>query len=101
MSALTLTLKANGRPLKETIELLAVDVVREINRISRAQLVLIDGDLASRRFALSDSADFAPGQEIEVLARYEGDQAGNQTLFKGIVVGQRVEGGPQGTRLTV
>lgn len=90
--------------MKPTWEVLSIDITREVNRIPRAQLVLLDGDPSKQKFEISDSGVFDPGKEIEINLRYEGEEgeAGkDRTVFKGLVIRHRVEANQRGTQLTV
>lgn len=99
MPAVTSTLISNGKTMDSSYELLSIDVRKEINRIPRAELRLIDGNAAKREFAISESGFFDPGAEIEIKLRYEGSD--DTTVFKGLVVRHGVESGPQGSTLVV
>lgn len=101
MGVVTATILSSGKRLDPSYELLSVDIIREANRIPRAQLVLIDGDAARQSFPISDSDTFKPGSPIEIRLRYEGDPEREGGAFRGLVVGQRVEAGPAGSLLTV
>lgn len=72
-------------------ELLSIDVVREVNRIPYAQMALIDGDAAQRRFAASDSGFFDPGKQVEIKLRHEGDAASEEQVFSGLVVSHSLQ----------
>jgi Rhs element Vgr protein len=89
MSVVTATVLSTGKPLDPCYEILAIDVRREVNRIPRAELHLVDGSRAEQRFELSDTELFAPGQEIEIKLRWEGGD--EETVFKGLVVRHGVE----------
>lgn len=101
MSALTATIKSNNQVMDPAYEVLAIDIVKEVNRIPYAQIRLLDGDAAQRKFAISDGAFFEPGKEIEIKLRYEGDPGQENSVFKGLVVKQVVEANSQGILLTV
>jgi Rhs element Vgr protein len=72
-------------------ELLSIDIRREFDRVPYAELTYIDGDPATQKFPLTDSDFFAAGKEIEIRLRYEGDAAGEKTVFKGVVIRQSVQ----------
>nr|VFK36493.1 MAG: Rhs element Vgr protein [Candidatus Kentron sp. SD]VFK39174.1 MAG: Rhs element Vgr protein [Candidatus Kentron sp. SD]VFK77814.1 MAG: Rhs element Vgr protein [Candidatus Kentron sp. SD] len=104
MSVVTTTVLSAGKKIDPTWQLLSVDITREVNRIPRAQLVLLDGDAAKQVFPLSDSAVFEPGKEIEIRLRYEGKKGKpgqDRTVFKGLVIHHQVEAGPGGSQLVV
>ena len=81
-------------------ELLFIDILKEVNRIPTAQIILNDGDVTKKEFRISNSNFFAPGQEIEIQLRYEGKST-DKTVFKGIVVKHAVEANLSQSRLTL
>lgn len=91
MSVVTATIESNGNVLNPVYQLMSLDINREVNRIPYAQLVLIDGDAATRKFPLSDEDFFSPGNEIEIKLRYEGQQKTAATVFKGLVIRHGLE----------
>ncbi len=86
---LSLTVKSNGSPIKDYYPVISVKVIHEINRISFAEIILIDGTVEADDFPISDSEDFIPGNEVEILAGYGSDDA--KSIFKGVVVKQAVQ----------
>ena len=80
--------------------LLAVDIVRQVNRIPLATLTLIDGDLPSSQFPISDSGFFDPSQVIEILLRPDG---GNEDIlvFRGLVMSHAWEANTNQSILTI
>jgi len=104
MSVVTVTVKSGGRAIAAEIELVSVDVRRELNRLPSAVLVFADGDATTGKFPVSDSGMFKPGAEVEILARYEGGPGRtgrDAVLFKGLVVRHGIEAGAQGAQLQV
>lgn len=101
MSVVTATVvnPATGT-LPPTYSLMSIDIRRELNRIPNATLVLLDGDPAQRTFQVSDSEFFAPGAEIQIKLRYEG-QGPDVSVFKGKVVRHRIEANLSGSLLRV
>ena len=100
MSMVTVTVLSDGRAVDPAFALVSLDIRRELNRLPTALLVYGDGDAASRKFPVSDSALFNPGSEIEIKARYEG-QGRDQTLFKGLVVRHAFEADRHGSLLRI
>src|SRR3954468_18199226 len=96
MAALVITLSSEGVKLDPAVEILSVEVRREVNRVPEAEVTLNDGSVAERKFELSDTGFFEPGKKVSIAAR-EGD-AGDATLFEGLVVRHAVESRP-GTNL--
>lgn len=101
MSTVTITILSAGKTMDPTYEVVSVDILKEVNRIPSAQIVLLDGSAAEQKFAISDDAFFEPGKEVEIKLRYESDPGGETTVFKGLVVKQVVEASQDGTLLTV
>lgn len=72
----------NGREIERTWQVDSITIRKEVNRISWAKVVLLDGDPSAEKFLASNSALFIPGKEIEIKCGYQQDY---QTLFKGII----------------
>jgi Rhs element Vgr protein len=94
------TIKSEGTELDPTIEVMSIEIHRELNRIPEATLVLLDGSVAARKFEVSNSVFFALGKKITIALRYEGDDV-DTTLFAGLVVRHAVETQPEGSQLRV
>ena len=102
MSVVTATILSAGTAIPDTIEVLALDIRRELNRIPRASLTLLENvGLADAAFATSDGAWFEPGQKIEIKLRYEDDSASEATVFKGLVVRHAIEMDARGALLKI
>jgi Rhs element Vgr protein len=86
-----ISVSAGGTALT-TLPIVSVIVRRAVNRIPWAEIVLVDGDMPSGSFALSDTATFAPGAEIVISAGYGSTQS---TLFTGVVMrhGVKIDNG--------
>lgn len=79
----TFTVKVNGEKIKDTYLVSKLVVDSAVNKISTAWLVLSDGDVALETFPASNTADFVPGNEIEILCGYDSNE---NTIFKGIIL---------------
>lgn len=101
MGVCTVTVLSEGKAIDPAYGLLSLQVTAEVNRIPYAELVLSDGDAATRKFAISDTAVFEPGKEIEIKLRYEGQPGKEKTVFKGLVVAQEVNVEDLSSTLTV
>ncbi len=75
----------DGKAIEVDFEVLSVTVTLEANRIPAARIVLRDGDVASETFAASEGDLFTPGKKVEVKVGRDGH---NNSVFKGIIVGQ-------------
>ena len=60
------TVKVGGQEVPRQHHLLAVNVVKTVNRISSARLVYLDGSASAADFPLSNAATFVPGAEVEI-----------------------------------
>lgn len=74
--------------MPRTQHLAAVSVTKEVNRLSWARLVYVDGSASSSDFPLSNAGTFLPGKSVEILA---GTGADPKSLFKGVVVKQSLK----------
>ncbi|AUX33632.1 MULTISPECIES: type VI secretion system tip protein VgrG [Sorangium] len=99
MPAVTSTILSDGKPMDPACELISIDIRREVDRIPRAELRVLDGDAAQQAFAISDTGFFAPGAKIEIKLRYEGEE--DRCVFKGVVVRHGVEAGDDGSVLVI
>jgi Rhs element Vgr protein len=84
----TFVIKAAGTALPGTYQVWQVRVQKQINRIANARITLYDGNPSSEAFAISSSATFLPGVEVEILAGYHNTTS---SIFKGIVVRQGIK----------
>ena len=79
----TVTVLTDGEPIKSEYNLVSVSVDRCLNKVPSARILMLDGDVAKEDFEISNSEDFVPGKEVEILAGYHSQES---TLFKGIIV---------------
>ncbi|MCB0573362.1 MAG: type VI secretion system tip protein VgrG [Saprospiraceae bacterium] len=77
-------IKLNGKQISTEIGLVSLSVLRNFNKVTHAQIVLTDGDVAKQDFALSNEITFLPGSDIEILLGYS-NSASLDTVFKGVV----------------
>jgi Rhs element Vgr protein len=94
----TATISSEGRTLDPQVQVLAIDVEKEIDRIPRAQIVVVDGSPLGE-FPVSDSDFFAPGARVTIQLRREGEP--DVTVFDGLAVRQRIDLSAQGSSLCV
>ncbi|MCJ8208326.1 type VI secretion system tip protein VgrG [Mucilaginibacter sp. RS28] len=88
-ATLRTTILVNGSAIKDTYPLVSIQIRHELNRISWAEVVFIDGDITNSDFPISDSDDLIPGNPISISAGY-GDDA-ESTIFSGVIVKQALE----------
>lgn len=84
----TFTLKVDGEALPATLRIVAVDIVRELNRVPVAFVVLYDGNPAQQDFEASSSDLLVPGKVLEIEGGYDMQE---NLLFKGIITAQRIK----------
>ena len=77
------TIQVDGERIPETAEVLSIVVHKEVNRITNASLILVDGNAAEQDFPLSNEDIFVPGKPIEIASGYDSDDS---PIFKGIIV---------------
>lgn len=94
------SISSAGKAMDERFELMSIEIHRELNRVPEATLVLLDGSVAARKFALSNDPFFELGKRIKIALRYEGDDV-DTILFDGLVVRHAVESTGEGTQLRV
>lgn len=94
----TFTVLVDDEAIPSTIQVLKFSVKKEINRLSQAQLVIIDGDAAKSEFAVSNEKYFIPGKKIELKAGYHSDEA---SIFTGIVIKHSIKIRQNSTYLVV
>lgn len=91
----TFTIKVDGKPIKDTYQVMTIFIDRAVNRIPFCELEIADGSAREEDFPISDAKTFVPGQKIEIQAGYNNK---NKTVFKGIITKHSVSisnnGGP-------
>lgn len=101
MNLVTVTIQSDAKDIDPIYVLLSVHINIEANRIPYAELVYVDGGVASPGFILSDTATFEPGKKITIKLRYEEDPSTEKTVFTGLVARQEVNASPDNSTLTV
>ncbi len=84
----TCTIYSSGTRINNSFGLLSVWIRKEVNRIGKATLVFLAGNLAAATMQESEDDTFAPGKKIRVEGGY---QSVEHILFEGIVTAHRVE----------
>lgn len=77
------TLRSDGEEFKESFKVKSIVVINEANRIPRADILLLDGDVSKQDFVISNQDFFKPGKKIEIDLGFESKV---ENVFKGIVV---------------
>lgn len=90
-------IKNGSSRLDEKYELMTLEVHRELNKIPEAKLTLLDGSVAKREFAISNTEFFALGSLVSI-ALGEGNKGDDAAtlVFEGLVVRHAIETGGEG-----
>lgn len=80
---LSLSILSEGSALADTIQVVSVETNYGVNKIPFAKIILLDGDVPTGDFPVSDADSFKPGAEITINAGYDSDTS---TIFKGLVI---------------
>lgn len=81
-------LLVDGQELSKKYQVKTISIEKEVNRISTAKIILIDGEPSKQDFELSNEELLIPGAEIEITAGYHSDE---ETVFKGIVIKHNIK----------
>jgi Rhs element Vgr protein len=85
---LRFSIKTQGSPIKDYYPVVSVSITHELNKISYAEVELIDGTVESSDFPISESDDMIPGNTIEITAGYGSDA--EVSIFSGVIVKQSI-----------
>lgn len=94
----TVAVLVDGQEISGEFQVLSVSVIKELNRIPRATIQLLDGEAAKATFTASNSDHFIPGKNIEIQLGYRSQ---NETVFKGIMVKHGIRIRKKGSTLAV
>lgn len=94
----TYSLLVDGSAVSESIETVSIAIHQEINTITRASFVVVDGDPESEDFGISSSNVFRPGKTIEIALGYDSNHV---TVFKGIIISNSQKTSDNGSLLVV
>src|SRR6218665_1062043 len=83
----TFLVKVGGTQGPDTLRIFSVHIEKKGNRISKAKIVILDGESNTGKFDASSSATFVPGGELTVEGGYDSN---NQLIFKGIITQQSI-----------
>ncbi len=95
---LSLSIKSDGSAIADTIQIVSVEINYCVNKIPFAKIILLDGDLPTGDFPVSDADSFKPGAEIIIDAGYDSE---TQTIFKGLVIKHSLKIAGEGSSLIV
>jgi Rhs element Vgr protein len=97
----TLHLLLDDKDMNPRYEVLSLDIFAEINHIPWAEICLLDGDAAARKFVISESGDFDLGTKIKISLYYLNEAGTKDQVFQGIVTRHTVELGARGQQLRI
>lgn len=81
----TLEVSVNGKKIPDAMMVLETEVVKEVNKIPYAKVVIYDGDSRKQTFPQSEEKMFEPGGEIEIKVAHDpGSKL--ETVYKGLIV---------------
>ncbi|MBK8194093.1 MAG: type VI secretion system tip protein VgrG [Lewinellaceae bacterium] len=81
-NVVTFDLLIEGKAMDSAYQVLSIAIVKEVNRVPWAKIVLRDGDPAAETFAISEKENYTPGKKIVVKV---GRDRKNTMLFRGII----------------
>ena len=84
----TFAIKVNGSPIPETTDIYSIRVESSVNKISSAEIKILDGNASTGKFEVSSSKTFIPGADISIEAGYD---TKNKVIFKGIITQQQLK----------
>jgi len=95
MEYISVTILLEGSPLKDTYDLLSVEVKNEINTVPSAVFVILLplGEPENNSFKISEADDLVPGKEIEIKVGYNSQ---TDSIFKGMVIRHGIKSGAGG-----
>jgi Rhs element Vgr protein len=76
-------ISVEGDRINASYQILSITVLKEINRLPSAKIVLRDGDASKQDFEISNTNDFVPGKTIKIDMGRDGT---DEQVFKGIIV---------------
>jgi Rhs element Vgr protein len=71
------------KAIDPSYQILSISIIKEINRVPSAKIVLRDGEASEKDFEISNKEDFVPGKKIKIKIGFDGT---NAQAFQGIIV---------------
>ncbi len=84
------TLRSNGVEFAQNFKVKSIIILNEVNRIPRAKVRLLDGEVSAQDFPLSNIEFFKPGNILEIDL---GHGTESNPLFKGVILKHSVKVG--------
>lgn len=69
--------------INSSYQIMSISIIKEFNKISHAEIRLLDGSVSTQDFEISNTEDFIIGKNVEIQAGYHGE---NTSIFKGVIV---------------
>src|SRR4051812_23379822 len=82
------SVKINGDLIKDYYPIVSINITHELNKISFAEIIFLDGSVEAMDFPISGSDDLVPGNYIEIAAGYGKDA--ETLVFTGLIVKQSI-----------
>jgi len=79
----TYTILLGDKAMNTSYQVVSLSVMKEINKVPAAKIILRDGEAAAKDFEISNTDDFVPGKKITIKIGFDGT---NTQAFKGIIV---------------
>ncbi|NER12057.1 type VI secretion system tip protein VgrG [Leptobacterium flavescens] len=79
----TFDILIDGQLVDPGYQILSISVIKEINRVPSAKIILKDGDSADESFRISEEEEFLPGKSINIKIGRDGE---NEQVFKGVII---------------
>ncbi|MFC1748524.1 type VI secretion system tip protein VgrG [Pseudomonadota bacterium] len=97
--AIKLTIQSGGSDIDDAIQVVSVSINKTVNKVSSAKIIILDGDMPTSDFPVSNEDTFKPGSEITIKAGYG---SAEESIFEGIVIRHGIKiGGSNFSRLVV
>jgi Rhs element Vgr protein len=77
----------DGKDVANSLQIVTVDIWREINKIPAARLFIADGEPNIENFTVNSGNDFKPGKKIEIKLGYKGN---DEKVFTGIIISNSI-----------
>jgi Rhs element Vgr protein len=82
---INLEITVDGTKLPDAMLVLETEVVKEVNKIPYARVVIFDGDSREQTFPQSEESMFEPGGEIEIKVAHD-PTATMESIYKGLII---------------
>ena len=92
----SISIAVEGQSLDESFRVSAIEVDRELNRLTQAKVVLLDGDVARNTFDNSSLAKFVHGKKISISV---GFHENIEKIFEGVITSHRIKSSRFGNRI--